>query len=49
MRNPGRTKERAAALSMTAGDIIEVYACHFKIEAMFREMEQQLEGFCYHF
>ena len=36
-------------LSMAAGDIIEAYACRFKIEAMFREMKQQLGGFCYHF
>ncbi len=36
-------------LSMSAGDIIEAYACRFKIEAMFREMKQQLGGFCYHF
>ena len=28
-------------LSMSAGDIIEAYACRFKIEAMFREMKQQ--------
>lgn len=26
-----------------------VHACRFKIEAMFREMKQQLGGFCYHF
>ena len=36
-------------LSMAAGDIIEAYACRFKIESMFREMKQQLGGFCYHF
>ncbi len=36
-------------LSMPAGDIIEAYACRFKIETMFREMKQQLGGFCYHF
>ncbi len=36
-------------LSMAAGDIIEAYACRFKIETMFWEMEQQLGGFCYHF
>ncbi|MCI9389869.1 MAG: hypothetical protein HFH54_09345 [Lachnospiraceae bacterium] len=33
---------------MAAGDIIGAYACRFKIEAMFRELEQQLGGFCYH-
>ena len=36
-------------LSMAAEDIIGAYACRFKIGAMFREMEQQLGGFCYHF
>ena len=36
-------------LSMAAGDIIEAYACRFKIKAMFREMKQQPGGFCYHF
>lgn len=36
-------------LSMAAEDIIEAYACRFKIEGMFREMKQQLGGFCYHF
>ncbi len=39
----------AVALSMVAEDIIEAYTCRFKIEAIFREMEQQLGGFCYHF
>ncbi len=36
-------------LDMTAEDIITAYAYRFKIEAMFREMKQQLGGFCYHF
>lgn len=34
---------------MSAEDIITAYACRFKIEAMFREMKQQLGSFCYHF
>lgn len=36
-------------LSMSAEDIITTYAYRFKIEAMFREMEQQLGGLFYHF
>lgn len=36
-------------LSMPAEDIITVYAYRLKIEAMFREMEQQIGGFFYHF
>lgn len=36
-------------LSMTAQDIIRAYAYRFKIEAMFREMKQQLGAFFYHF
>lgn len=34
---------------MPAEDIIMAYAYRFKIESMFREMKQQLGGFCYHF
>ena len=36
-------------LSMAAQDIITAYAYRFKIEAMFREMKQQLGAFFYHF
>ena len=36
-------------LSMPAEDIITAYAYRFKIEAMFREMKQQIGGFFYHF
>lgn len=36
-------------LSMAPEDMITAYACRFKIEAMFREMKQQLGGFFYHF
>lgn len=36
-------------LSMSAEDIITAYAHRFKIEAMFREMNQCFGGFCYHF
>lgn len=32
-------------LSMTPEDIITAYLYRFKIEAMFREMKQQLDGF----
>lgn len=33
---------------MPAEDIITAYACRFKIEAMFREMKQQIGGLFYH-
>lgn len=36
-------------LPMSAEDIILVYACRFKIEAMFREFKQQFGGLFYHF
>lgn len=36
-------------LSMAPEDIITAYAYRFKIEAMFREMKQQLGAFFYHF
>ena len=36
-------------LSMPAEDIITAYAYRFKIEAMFREMKQQIGGLAYHF
>ena len=36
-------------LSMTPEDIITAYTYRFKIEAMFREMKQQLGTFFYHF
>lgn len=43
MKDLGRTRD------MAAGNIIEAYTCRFKIETMFREMEQQRGGFCYPF
>lgn len=36
-------------LTMPAEDIITAYAYRFRIEAMFREMKQQIEGLFYHF
>lgn len=39
----------STSLDLPAEDIIKAYAHRFKIEAMFREMKQQLGGFCYHF
>lgn len=36
-------------LTMPAEDIITAYAYRFKIEAMFREMKQQIGGLFYHF
>jgi len=36
-------------LSLSPTAIIELYAKRFKIESMFREMKQQIGGFCYHF
>lgn len=36
-------------LSMAPEDIIRAYAYRFKIEAMFREMKQQMGAFFYHF
>ena len=50
-REYGQTQAILACtdLSMAAADIIEAYACRFKIEAIFREMKQQLGGFFYHF
>lgn len=47
----GRTQAILACtdLDMPTEDIITAYAYRFKIEAMFREMKQQLGAFCYHF
>ena len=39
----------STSLTLAAEDIITAYACRFRIEAMFREMKQQIGGFCYHF
>lgn len=36
-------------LSMTPEDILTAYSYRFKIEAMFREMKQQIGAFVYHF
>lgn len=36
-------------ISMSAQDIIELYALRQKIECLFRELKQQIGGFCYHF
>ena len=36
-------------LTLSAAQIIELYAHRFKIESCFREFKQQFGGFCYHF
>ena len=36
-------------LSLSPEDIIELYACRFKIESEFREFKQQIGGFDFHF
>ncbi|MDE7244915.1 MAG: hypothetical protein K2O18_13210 [Oscillospiraceae bacterium] len=39
----------STSLTLAVEDIITAYACRFRIGAMFREMKQQIGGFCYHF
>lgn len=39
----------STSLTLSPEDIIKAYGHRFSIEALFRELKQQLGGFCYHF